>query len=144
MGYSPKARLYYGYPLTDGEGEWHIREYDEDERTLKVDWFDEDEHSIWGLPGLVEDHLTRRSDVFEEIGVSAETYGHHEYPAVLLAVSESEIGVEWSEFALLDFDELGAKVRLGRWDGRLAHAIELLGITPKQDGPRWMMVADYG
>ena len=44
----------------------------------------------------------------------------------------------------VDFAALEQARTEGDWDAKLAHAIQALGVTPKQERPKWLLVSYWG
>ncbi len=44
----------------------------------------------------------------------------------------------------VDVAELATRPAAEGWDGRLVAAIAVLGVTPTQDQPRWLVFPSYG
>lgn len=164
MGSNPEACLAYGYDLgTDDDPQIAER----GEYGFKLDWLDnadgkdEDADIHPTFPDVAEDRLLasvgfaetdyrvagyhdRRRAAQEALGVDIEFSGGHDVPGYILAAVESKRSVQWAETMALDLDAMRDPARLADWDAKLASAVAALGITPKQDQPRWLVFPFYG
>ena len=161
MGSNPRAHLAYGYDLgTDEDPRFAEKgEYD----TIQLAWFDDEAEDEDGdTLGFVEqlfNHLHslipdappadsdwRRQTVAEEhYGIRIEHSGSSEYsPGCILVAPDSHRSVEWSDTMELDLLDLERRRSHEDWDAALTTAIRALGITPTQDGPKWLVFPSYG
>jgi hypothetical protein len=154
MGQSTNAVLAYGYDL-GSDDKWKIHETGEyDEPVLP--WYDEDSDegfieqaearllAAHGLTGTWEDdgYYDRKEDAQERAGVEFESYCHSEYSMWLLATKV--ITVHRGDSKVLDLPALMAEPAEHGWDDKLRQACEVLGITPKQESPGWVLVSYWG
>lgn len=166
MSTTPRAYLYYGYVL-GGENEWQVKEYNKDDLELNVLWHD-GSNSEFGdeankilerfLTGATEEQShwyqvsdeqirARLRDEYqalreEYLTVAVVDHGWNEQPSWLLAVKDSRLSVEWGEaktvnpHGLIDLTHKNT-----RWRTDLKRACEILGLTPLQSNPQWILVA---
>lgn len=170
MGHHPSADLMYGYDLGGGHSSWKVREYDVDTYRLKLPWLTEDEdgeidfgdcldkallraHGVpeevidpwkhtWYDDDLRREQYAAQRRAWEEIGVGRACYGHENQENALIARG-SQITADDDGPTVVGpglFDSL----LMERWDARLRWALHLLGMTPDQDGPQWLLCASYG
>lgn len=129
MGQSTNAMLIYGYDLDTADG-WKIVEASE-WGELSAPWYDEDSE--------LDSDWDRQEAVKEHYGVWFEGHcsdGHTMYALVAPANTARRGYPE-----LIDWRELdGQRVRDG-WDAKLARVLEVLGITPKQESPAWLLAS---
>ena len=137
MGSTPRAHLAYGYDLG------YIEDFKAAERDEyggpKLPWFGDDEGS-W-------DFGARLESVLEDAGVQGvelEFSGGDDLPGWVLAASGSRRSVAWSEAMELEPAEMIPQSNRGLWNTKLADALAALGITPTQDGPKWLVFPSYG
>jgi hypothetical protein len=155
MGMDPEARLAYGYDLGTFEDfkATPRSEYGGPE----LPWLDEDstdlaaaaEPILLASVGFTEEWTAGNEGFFdrqcaaeEALGVDFDFAGTHDYPAFLLVAKGSQRSVEWADSMTLDPAEI-ATARPD-WDVKLAAALTALGITPTQDGPKWLVFPFYG
>lgn len=153
MGMQSKARLVYGYALggdEDSEG-WQIAEASE-YGEWEPDWRGDDgvitaaKDRLLASVGFTETdwnaegYFDRQREAEARLGVEFVSHGG-EYSCTVLATHE--VTVEWGETAEIDFATLEQLQVQGDWNAKLAHAIQTLGITPKQASPCWLLVAAY-
>ncbi|GAA2623751.1 hypothetical protein GCM10010399_63770 [Dactylosporangium fulvum] len=155
MGSSPYAHIAYGYNLGGKEGGWKLAgaaEYG----TFDFDWteggyaFEQDATDrLIVAAGFTEardegkpDWYRRRREVEKGLGVEIQRSGHHEYPGWMLVATGSHKRVEWADAMVLDL--FGMEQAPHEWFERCTAAVEALGITPIQDGPRWLVFPSYG
>lgn len=172
MGMSADAHLAYGYDLGTGEdfkaaerGEYGYPKlswfgtHDEDDET-EGDGFGECvERILLASTGFVEIPWDVRKDYNDDArkayyaakaeaekshGVELAFSGSYDYPGWVLIAKDSERSVEWSEVMAVDLDELTNRPAHEGWDTKLADALTALGITPTQDGPKWLVFPSYG
>jgi hypothetical protein len=153
MGQSTNGMLVYGYNLGDPDGGWEIAEADED-GAWEPDWQGDDsfteaaEARLLASVGLTEEpwvadgYGERRRAARTRLGVEFESYCSGEYPMWLLAART--ITAYRGVCKEIDFADLDRQRAEGGWDNLLAHAIGVLGITPKQATPRWLLVSYWG
>lgn len=160
MGMNVDATLAYGYDLGTDEDPKFAEKNEYDQPNLP--WFNaEAEDDDEGEKGFVEqlfNHLYaqidnpapaeydyRRQTVAEEhYGIRIEHSGSHEYPGYVLIVSDVHESVEWSDTLEVDPVKLSTLPQEGGWDAKLETVIKTLGITPTQDGPKWLVFPSYG
>ncbi|MER7361887.1 hypothetical protein [Nonomuraea wenchangensis] len=154
MGTSTNAMLAYGYDLGSADG-WKIREAGEFSEPI-LDWYDEDSDdgfieqaearllAAHGLTGTWEDdgYYDRKEEAQARAGVEFDSYCHSEYPMWLLATKV--ITVHRGDSEVLDLPALMAETAENGWDDKLRQACEVLGITPKQERPGWVLVSYWG
>lgn len=159
MGVSTNGVLAYGYDLGGGEAEWKIQglgDYEE----WKPDWFERGEDD--GDDDVVtaaEQHLLRASGFTETdwsvdgyferkraaeaaLGVEFETYCSGEYP--IWALVAHSITCRRGDAQQIDFAALEAQRVEEGWDAQLQHALTVLGITPEQAKPSWLLLSYMG
>lgn len=154
MGMDSKARLVYGYALggdEDDEG-WAISEASE-YGEWEPDWMGDDdvisaaETKLLESVGFTETdweadgYFDRKREAEARLDVKFVPHGGQ---FACWALATHVVTVEWGEVAELDLAELMAARVEGDWDAKLAHALAVLGITPKQGRPSWLLVAAYG
>ncbi len=153
MGTSTNAILAYGYDLGGGEDEWKVREVDED-GLLDLPWYSDEDMDImdaatdvlrtaagwvdgdYGAPGYFE----QRQAIDDQVGVEIKDYCSGDYPMYLL--SAKTITVRRGDAKLLDL--AGLQAETDTYDERLRAACEVLGITPTQEKPAWILVSYCG
>lgn len=146
MSVSTDAILCYGYNLGGGDGAWELAEEGE-YGDLELDWIGEDDdlvevatRRLLVAAGLDPD---RHYDLaMTPVGVDFEGYCSDSYTSYILAAKA--ITVSRGDCEVLDFVALAAETEAGEYDAKLASAIHVLGITPKQDRPRWLLVSYWG
>lgn len=157
MGMNVEATLAYGYDLGSMEDFKATQrgEYGSPE----LPWFDEEDEDTgfpdaaekvllasvgfteeWA-PGL-EGHFDRKRAAEAQVGVDFDYAGSHDYPGFILCATGSKQSVDWAETLTLDPAELS--LPRPEWDVKLSAALTALGITPTQDGPRWLVFPFYG
>lgn len=160
MGSSPSAHLVYGYDLGTCEG-YKLAECEGEYGSLAVDWFDngDDENSnppdfatqvydrlyaaIAGAPAAEYDF--QRQDIAERhFGVEFAYSGGDETPGFILIAAGSESTVDWTDTIAVDLAHLAAAPEAQGWNAKLAEVLTVLGVTPTQDGPRWLVFPSYG
>lgn len=161
MGADPEARLAYGYNLGTAEdpavaerGEyggftpiWLNTDNEDNEgagfvelaeaRLLASVGFTETD---WQADG----YYNRKKAAEAALGVEIQWSGTYEYPGYVLAITASNRSVEWSDVMVLDLNGMSDPANLADWDAKLAAAVAALGLTPKQDRPRWLVFPFYG
>jgi hypothetical protein len=162
MGSDPKAHLAYGYELGTRE-DFKAAERDE-YGSPKLPWLAVDEGGyakcgdlaeraetlLLASMGFTEDdwradgYRDRKREAENRLGVELAYSGADGYEGWMLVGLDSERSVEWSEAMTLDLDELTNRPAYMSWDDNLAHALGVLGITPTQPGPKWLVFPSYG
>jgi hypothetical protein len=151
MGQST-GMLVYGYNL-GGDDSWEIEEAGE-YSAWRPEWWGEDDDLITALKrrllataGFTETdwrakgYFDRQRQALSRVGVEVDTYCSGDYPMWVLAAHVTTVhqgAAKEIDFAALEQARTG-----GNWDGKLAAAIEALGVTPKQDGPKWLLLVSY-
>lgn len=156
MGADPEARMAYGYDLGT------VEDFKAAERgeygSPALPWFDEDDED--GFEDKAEKLLltsvgftetwsrentgfhAREREAKARLGVEFDRCGTYEYPGWVLIASGSARSVEWAQTMTVNPAEIGAP--RPEWDEKLASALKALGITPTQDGPKWLAYPFYG
>lgn len=164
MGHAPRAHLAYGYSLGSNE-HLDFRERNGDYGSdLNVDWWisydpagDDDQdvldagrqiyrrlfEQIPDAPTVeydweMDDHVKRH------YGVELVYPGGEESTGYALIAVGSERSVEWDETMALDLAAMASLPFSDNWNMRLDYAVGALGITPTQDGPKWLVYPSYG
>ena len=154
MGNSADGILAYGFNLGGDEG-WEIAEAGEyDEWT--PDWYDEDEED---LISDAEKHLLRAAGFDEtdykadgyydrkreagaRVGVELVTYCSFDYP--IYALAAHTVTVYQGHVTEVDWAELERQRVSEGWDAKLTAALAVLGATPKQERPKWLLLSRWG
>jgi hypothetical protein len=159
---SPSAFLAYGYDLGSGES-WKFRETDEYGYLdpARIAWYDDDDDAsdfieqagrrlLAEIAGFTEtwdtwsgdgNFFTAESAAKGRLGVVFETYSYGEYPMHVLAAKVIDVGDDTA--LAVDLAELVAHPDRPQWDAALFDAVKVLGITPEQDKPSWLLCAYY-
>jgi hypothetical protein len=158
MGTSTDAILFYGYNLGSSEDEWHIEEAGEDGE-WEPDWYDAKDgddddivtaaenrllasvgftESDWRVDGYYE----RKGHAEARVGVELDSHCSGDFPIYFLAAHKIVARRGYAEE--IDLTQLEASRVEQDWDGKLRAAVEALGITPKQAGPKWLLVSYWG
>lgn len=160
MGSSPDAHIGYGFDLGYAE-DFNAAERDE-YGSPDLPWFDEEEDD--GLSDKAEKLLLVEVAGFTETDWRADGYYERkraaearvgvefihsggldgDYSGWVLVATGSHRSVEWSETMALDVDSLRDDPAANGWDEKLAGALKALGITPTQDGAKWLVFPSYG
>lgn len=155
MGTSTDAILAYGYNL----GEWDKIQETDRFGTPDLPWMDDDSdddyesqamRSLLNASGFTETWETRTGDGYfarEEaattaLGVQLETYCSDNAPMHILAAKV--VTVARGDCQVLDLPALMAEPVDQGWDDKLHRACEVLGITPTQERPGWVLVSYWG
>lgn len=158
MGNSSSAYLMYGYSL-GGDGEWEIEETDEygEIDIDRVPWAAENEDGDCDIVEQAERRLLvatgfsetdwqvdgyKRKRAVAKLGVAIESYCSGDYPMYVL--TNTVLTAHQGHVTAIDFVELAKKVADGGWDQKLAGALRVLGITPKQEAPKWLLCSYWG
>jgi hypothetical protein len=153
MGVSSDGILVFGYNLGGDEGGWQIEEADE-YGEFELEWVDEDgdfsegaEAKLLAVAGFTETdwkvpgYFDRKREAQARVAVALESYCSGDYPMWLLAAHKV---VARGDVKVVDFAALEA-LRAGQdWEGKLRAALAVLGITPKQDSPKWLLASYMG
>jgi hypothetical protein len=153
---SASGILAYGYNLGGGDG-WEIAETGE-YGELALDWFDpededtdfvtEAEKRLLVAAGFTETdwradgYFAREREAKAALGVRFESYCSGDYSQYALATKV--ITVSWGEVEQIDMVELVEAPNVHGWDDKLRAALETLGLTPKQESPRWLLCSYWG
>lgn len=156
MGQSTNAVLAYGYDLGSDE-DWKMLEIDED-GVPTLAWYEADNDDddfveqakkhLLAAAGFIEadwdaeDWSERHKAAEARVGVEFETYCHGEYPMYVLATKV--ITAYRGDSKVLDLAALMAEPTEHGWDDKLAAALTVLGITPKQEKPGWVLCSYWG
>lgn len=160
MGTSTNATLAYGYDL-GAEESLQVREAQESETNeygyLKTAWYDEEHEEL--AEGIIE-QMTRvlydaipdappveyawecKDPVKEHYGVWFESHCSGEYAMWILCTSATTAH-QGSPKTVDPFLLERAPIDEG-WDDKLATALRVLGITPLQESPAWLLASDWG
>ena len=164
MGSSANGMLVYGYDLGGEDGEWKIREVGE-YGALKLSWYEEpegeDEDSeddefteaakrrllvASGFTETYEDgrdgYFARESEAEAALGVEFDSYCSGDYPMWVLAAKV--LTAHQGHCDALDLVELSNPETLAGWDAKLTLALGVLGMTPVQEKPSWLLCSYWG
>jgi hypothetical protein len=150
VGVSTDAILAYGYDLGGEGSEWLVRELDESSAPSwpwledGEDFLDLASSQLLTAAGLTESDWYAReghlvSPAMGLLGVDFVKHCSQKYPNWVLAAHVVTVHRGYS--ALVDFGELDARRVEQDWDIKLARALQLLGITPVQLAPKWLLVS---
>ena len=89
-----------------------------------------------------EGYFARKRAAEEALGVEFETYCSDSYQMYLLAAKV--ITVYRGDVELIDMAALGDSATLAAYDEKLAASLRVLGITPVQDKPAWLLCSYWG
>lgn len=159
MGVTTKAELSYGYRLRANGGEWLVKEVhpdDSDEYGLNLDWLSEDdedefedkatERLLAALADFTETdwradgYFDRQREAKARLGVAFETTGWEGEDLLLVT---KQYGAYLGEAEQIDPAALLA-VSDDAAGERLRKALEVLGMTPLQERPTWLLTAYRG
>jgi hypothetical protein len=161
MGQSTNGMLVYGYNLGGGDGPWEVEGVDE-YGEWSPSWLNPDPDNEDGGGDVIEDakkvllasvgftetdwradgYFDRQRDAEARLGVEFDSYCSGDYPMWLLAAHV--ITVYRGDVQEVNFAALEQARTEGDWDTKLAHAIQALGVTPKQERPKWLLVSYWG
>jgi hypothetical protein len=159
MGQSTDGILAYGYDLGGEEEGWTVREAGE-YGELSLDWLpDPEAEEGYDIPDLMLTRLLEASGFAETdwqaggyfarkhaaeaaLGVEIESYCSGEYPLYLLAAKV--ITVNRGDVKPVDMAALSDPAVLAAYDAKLASALHVLGVTPVQDKPAWLLCSYWG
>lgn len=159
MGQSTNGMLVYGYNLGDPDGGWEIEEADQDGMWAPA-WASKDDEGycedviddagplLLASVGFtetdysVDGYFDRKQEAEARLGVEFDSYCSGDYPMWVLAAHVTT--AYRGDCKEIDFAALEKARTEGDWDAKLAHAIHVLGITPKQATPGWLLVSYWG
>ncbi len=159
MGTSTDAILAYGYNLGGGEDEWHIQEADGEYGEWTSDWYDPEDEDRDDFVTAAEQRLLvaagftqtdwqadgyfdRKREAEARVGVELDTHCSGEYPLYFIAAHKITARRGYAKD--IDFAELEAMRIEQDWDSKLTKALQVLGMTPKQERPGWFLVSYWG
>lgn len=160
MSVNTDGILAYGYDLGGTEDEWKVEqagEYGE----LELPWYDTEADDadfaeaatdtlmaaygftdVWVHGADNTAYFANKKAAEEAIGVELDSYCSGDYPMHLMAAKVitvsrgSTIEIDW---AALERERVEQD-----WDGKLAAALSVLGLTPKQASPKWLLASYWG
>lgn len=158
MGQSTNALLVYGYHLGGGDGGWELQGLGEYGELPDLPWYNEEDEDLQGdaerhllaqIAGFTETwgpdnegYHDREKEAKARLGVEFETHCSGSYPMYLLIAKG--ITAYRGDVELVDFTELTAEVQEKDADAKLRAALDVLGLTPKQERPGWMLCSYWG
>jgi len=156
--------LVYGYDLGGGEDDgWKVREAgeygelrvpwlpdpDTEEATEDLDIPDEMKRCLLIASGFTETYedgregyFGRESEAEAALGIELESYCSGEYPMYILAAKV--LTAHRGDCDVLDLAALSDPATLAAYDQKLNAALAVLGITPVQDKPAWLLCSYWG
>lgn len=159
MGRTIRAELYYGYSLGDDENGWEFAEVDDEDysSTPTMPWWDEDGDELsdqamgvlLAASGFTETdssadgYYGRRREAEAALGVTFEATGYQGGRTLLVAASR-EFAADCGESVEIDPALMSDATTNAAADEALANALRVLGITPKQEKPAWLLTCYYG
>lgn len=164
MGQSTDAMLMYGYHLGGDDAGWEVEETDEYGAldASQIPWVLDEEHEEGTDFDLVEEagallmasvgftetdwraegYYDREKAAKAELGVTIKTHCSGVTPMYVLAAHC--VTARRGHVDEIDFEALSREVAEKAADAKLAAALQALGITPKQDNPRWLLCSYWG
>jgi hypothetical protein len=135
MGNRPDAYLVFGYDL--GSNFYNVKEYDKTTYDLKLNWTEETYLDD-------EEAEERLQDQLGDSRVEIVTYGGAEEPSYVLVAKDSVFHTDWDDSLILSElpDRMQPKV-IAAYTALLQRALIALGMTPLQEQPNWLLLADY-
>ncbi|WP_042400073.1 hypothetical protein [Streptacidiphilus carbonis] len=155
---STTAKLIYGYRLRADEDGWQVKEIhpkDSDLWGLNLDWLGEDdefqdkaEERLMAAVGYEEGDFDadpdawrqRRRDAEARIGVEFE-HGGYQFGDLFLSAKKHSAYL--GELTVIDPAVLAAEAN-AEADERLRAALAVLGLTPLEERPAWLLTACRG
>lgn len=132
MGYATDAILAYGYDLGGPDNTWLVQETDQ-WGGLAVPWFnDEDELDF-------VEAAKERLKTAGIAGIELDIHCSHDSASTLIAVSITTAARGNPE--RIDFEDLTRSRLAADWDEDLANALSVLGLTPLQGAPAWLLAS---
>lgn len=149
MGQSTNAMLMYGYDLDVADG-WQVVEAGE-YGELTAPWYDEDddleswEQAVKVLYDAIPDAPATNSS-YGRAGTVREHYGvwfeeHCSDGSTMYALVTFENTARRGYPKSIDWRALEEQREREGWDAKLARVLEILGITPKQERPAWLLAS---
>lgn len=152
MGMSADGILAYGYNLGGDNDGWAIEETDE-YGGWEPEWSDGEEIAECMTARLLasvgftetnwraEGYYDRKREAEQKVPELV-IYCSHDYPEFVLAAFS--VRVYQGHTQAIDFAALEQRRIEEDWDGRLRQALEVLGVTPKQEQPQWLLASRWG
>jgi hypothetical protein len=160
MSTSTDGILAYGYDLGGDEGEWLIQEIDEYGQPALL-WFDPEaddadfveaaKDALMTAHGFTGEwvrgadnsaYFAAKNAAEKAIGVKFDTYCSGDYPMYLMAAKV--ITVSRGSVIEIDWAALTQERVENQWDDKLAAALLVLGLTPRQAAPKWLLASYWG
>lgn len=164
MGVTTNGILAYGYNLGGDDSGWEIEQAGEfgdweppwpnHDPTADPDAQDEDEDrdlpedarsALLTAAGFTETdreaqgYWDRHRDAEQRVGVELITYASPQYPLYVLAAHS--ITAHRGYFETIDFPALELQRVAEGWDTKLVSALDVLGMTPRQQSPAWLLLS---
>lgn len=154
MGVSTNGILAYGFDLGGGDGDWKIQEAGE-YGEWTPEWANGEDTTVtcaeakllesvgftetdWRADG----YFNRQRNAEARVGVEFKSHCSDSCKMYVLAactVTAHRGSAQEIDFAALEQQRLAED-----WDGKLKRACEVLGITPNQSEPKWLLVSYWG
>lgn len=159
MGNAASGILAYGFDLGSDESEWLVEEVDEygGLDVARFAWFNQDDDDdfvtqagdhLLAASGFTETdwesegYFERERVAKDAVGVVFESHCSGDYPIYVLAAHV--ITVYQGHVKELNLAELAKDAAAGDWDRKLRGALQVLGLTPKQEKPAWLLCSYWG
>lgn len=154
MGVSTNGILAYGFNIGGGDGDWKIQEAGE-YGEWEPEWANEDDGTVecaeaklleavgftetdWRVDGYFE----RKREAEARVGVEFE--GHCSDQCTMYVLAAHTVTAYRGDAKEIDFAVFEQQRLAEDWDGKLQRACEVLGITPTQEQPKWLLVSYWG
>ena len=136
MSETTDAILFYGYNLGSDEEGWRIEEVDKD------GWLQSDWYTPYGDTDFPEEAAKRLQTGTGVAGVEVDFHCSSDYPMYFL--SAHTVTAHRGSAIALDPTVLETQRVAEDWDGKLVAALAVMGMTPKERDPRWLIVSYWG
>ena len=161
MSTSTDGILAYGYDLGGEESEWKVEGAGEYGELPPLGWYNPEADDadfmgaaletllaaqgftdVWVRGADNAAYFANRKAAEAAVGVDLECYCSNEFPMFLVAAKTIRVGR--GRVKTIDWQALGRERVEQDWDGKLAAALSVLGLVPKQTAPAWLLVSYWG
>lgn len=157
----PTAKIVFGFPIGDTR-KWLVNEAPENPEgirdSLVLPWYSDEDVELQGrfielawvrlynaIPGStpVENNADAEAPARSYYGIDFERCGTATQTVWLMTATDMRLSVTYSDTLQINAGTLQQRPLIGRYAEKLRKALKILGVTPVQTNPNWLLASLY-